>query len=543
MVSSTFFRTFAGCFYKDCTMKKKILVFLSVCVLVCSPALAQEFEYEGIKYACLTDTTAQVGYNYGSTKVKGNLVIPESVTYDGRQLKVTAIGEYALGFCDSLERVRLPETIKELSYGCFEWCKNLKEVVLPKTMTAMGYANFLNCTALESFTLPDSLRTLGDGNFEGCTQLKEFHWNDVIETVGDYEFERCERLEEMIVPSTVTTIGRGCFERCTGLRRVTVPATLKTLGEEAFSECTALETVNWEHIALTVIPDKAFRYCKSLNHLDLPETVTRIGYNAFEGSGLQSVVFGPNIERIASEAFKDCGNIEEVYLRTDKLDELSRWNDYFSPLSFYFATLYVPEGQKNKYLHLNYWQQFYHIAEENTSGTEYCLIDVKTNGYNTFVNDEEIMFETHLEQPKGSALTVRFTFDKSMFADGSTRYLKGMTVNGVERLQDCKDGTLVIDVTEDLDIRVDVGFYTASLAVYQDEQGGLEFLCERDNETNVIVMPAEGYRATISYGPWMKTYEWDHPWRENYTATDSQPKTFQMWPREDVEIKVKYQKK
>ena len=145
-------------------MKNRILVLLSFCVLVCRPALAQEFEYEGIKYSCLTDTTAQVGYNYGNTKVKGNLVIPESVTYDGRQLKVTAIGEYAFGFCDSLERVRLPETMKELSYGCFEWCKNLKEVVLPKTMTSMGYTNFLNCTALESFTLPDSLRTLGDGN-------------------------------------------------------------------------------------------------------------------------------------------------------------------------------------------------------------------------------------------------------------------------------------------------------------------------------------------------------------------------------------------
>ena len=98
-------------------------------------------------------------------------------------------------------------------------------------------------------------------------------------------------------------------------------------------------------------------------------------------------------------------------------------------------------------------------------------------------------------------------------------------------------------MTEDLDIRVDIGFYTASLAVYQDECGGLEFLCERDNKTNVTIMPAEGYRATISYGPWMKTYEWSNPWKETYTATDSQPKTIQMWPSDDVEIKVKYEKK
>lgn len=525
-------------------MKKKTLILLSFCVLVCKPAPAQEFEYEGIKYACLTDSTAQVGYNYGNTNVKGDLVIPESVPYDGRQLKVTAIEEYAFGFCDALERVVLPETMKELSNACFEWCKNLKDVVLPKTMTTMGYTNFLNCTALERFTLPDSLRTLGDGNFEGCTQLKEFHWNDVIETIGNYEFNRCERFDEMLVPATVTSIGNGCFQQCTGLRSVTIPASLTTLGTEVFSGCTALETVNWEGIALTAIPERAFQGCKSLKHLDLPETVTKIGANAFEGCGLQSVVLSPNMERLGYEAFKDCANLESVYLRTDKLDEMSPWNNYFSPLSFYFATLYVPEGQKNKYLHLDYWQQFYNIVEENTSGTEYCLIDVTTNGYNTFVNDEEIMLEKHLEQPKGSSLTVRFTFNKNMFADGTTRYLRGMTVNGIERLQDCKDGTLVIDnVTEDLDIRVDIGFYTASLAVYQGECGGLEFLCERDNETNVIIIPAEGYRAKITYGAWTNTYEWSNPWKENYTATDSQPKTIQMWPREDVEIKVKYEKK
>lgn len=524
-------------------MKKKKLALMGFCILACVSATAQQFEYEGINYSCLTDATAQVGDNFGNTNVKGDLVIPEYVTYDGRQLKVTAIAEYAFGFCDSLECVRLPETMKELSNACFEWCKNLKEVVLPKTMTAMGYANFLNCTALESFTLPDSLRTLGDGNFEGCTQLKEFHWNDVIETVGDYEFNRCERFEEMIVPATVTTIGKGCFKQCSGLRSVTIPATLKTLGEEVFSGCTALETVNWEHIALAVIPERAFEGCKNLKQLDLPETVSRIGANAFESSGLQSVVLGPNMERLGYEAFKNCCSLNRVYLRTDKLDELNRWNNYFSPLSFYFGTLYVPEGQKNKYLHLDYWQQFCNIAEENTSGTEYCLIDVKTNGYNTFVNDEEILLEKHLEQSKGSTVAVRFTFNKNMFADGTTRYLRGMTVNGVERLQDCKDGTLIIDVTEDLDIRVDIGFYTASLAVYQDECGGLEFLCERDNKTNVTIMPAEGYRATISYGPWMKTYEWSNPWEETYTATDSQPKTIQMWPSDDVEIKVKYEKK
>jgi hypothetical protein len=41
----------------------------------------------------------------------------------------------------------------------------------------------------------------------------------------------------------------------------------------------------------------------------------------------------------------------------------------------------------------------------------------------------------------------------------------------------------------------------------------------------------------------MKTYPYNNPWKESYTATDNQSKTIKMWPREDVEIKVKYEKK
>jgi hypothetical protein len=41
----------------------------------------------------------------------------------------------------------------------------------------------------------------------------------------------------------------------------------------------------------------------------------------------------------------------------------------------------------------------------------------------------------------------------------------------------------------------------------------------------------------------METYQWSNPWKETYTASDNQPFNLPMWLREDVEIKVKYEKK
>lgn len=374
-------------------------------MLASMPAQAEEFEYEGIKYYSLTDSTAQVGRN---SDVQGDVVIPDSVDFNGKRLKVTAIGDNAF---------------------TYEW-----------------------------------------------------EWNEK------------------------------------GITSIQLPKGLTSIGSYAFC------------------------YQRQLKAIDIPETVTRIKANAFEGSGLQSVVLGGSLETISREAFIGCNSLEDVYLRTDKLDKC--YGTIFSPVSYYLGTLHVPEGQKNKYMHLDFWKSFENIVEENTSGTEYCLIDVTSNYYDTYVNDEEIFIETHLEQPKGSPLTVRFTFNKNKFGDGYVRYLRGMQVNGVEHIQDCTDGTLTIsEVTEDLDITVDIGVCDASLAIYQDEHGGLELPVAPNIETIVTIMPAEGYRANVTLGPWMKTYQWGNPWKETYTASDNDPLSLRLWLRDDEEIKIKYVKK
>ena len=56
-------------------------------------------------------------------------------------------------------------------------------------------------------------------------------------------------------------------------------------------------------------------------------------------------------------------------------------------------------------------------------------------------------------------------------------------------------------------------------------------------------MPAEGYRANVTLGPWMKTYQWGNPWKETYTASDNDPLSLRLGLRDDEEIKIKYVKK
>ena len=73
---------------------------LSLCTTV---AIAHDFEVDGICYNITgaTDRTVEVT----SGKYTGSVVVPESVDYDGSVYSVTAIGDYALAYCNSLKNV------------------------------------------------------------------------------------------------------------------------------------------------------------------------------------------------------------------------------------------------------------------------------------------------------------------------------------------------------------------------------------------------------------------------------------------------------
>jgi len=47
----------------------------------------------------------------------------------------------------------------------------------------------------------------------------------------------------------------------------------------------------------------------------------------------------------------------------------------------------------------------------------------------------------------------------------------------------------------------------------------------------------------VTVGPWMKTYQWETPWQETYTASDNAPLSLRLFLRDDEEFKIKYVKK
>ena len=93
---------------------------------------------------------------------------------------------------------------------------------------------------------------------------------------------------------------------------------------------------------------KTFHLCSSLTSVTIPNSVTNIGGGAFE----------------------DCDLIE-VISKIENPCNIAK--DIFSNNTFNNATLYVPEGTKNKYKIQDGWKEFVHIEEGVPSGIEQPL--------------------------------------------------------------------------------------------------------------------------------------------------------------------------
>ena len=104
------------------------------------------------------------------------------------------------------------------------------------------------------------------------------------------------------VPSTlggfsVTTIGEEAFRDCKSLTSVTIPNGVTTIGEEAFEGCESLTTVKIPD-SVTTIGRGAFRWCKSLNAVYGSDVQRELLVASGVDEGVISIVTKVQAERI-----------------------------------------------------------------------------------------------------------------------------------------------------------------------------------------------------------------------------------------------------
>lgn len=153
----------------------------------------------------------------------------------------------------------------------------------------IGPAAFANNQVLEQVALPPSVVTICDYGFYGCTALKS------IQMPG------------------VSQVGKATFASCISLELDTINF---CFGDEAFMKCESLSSLTiTEESHLYIVPPAAFRDCKCLKDIQLPESVHSILHEAFLGCvNLRQIVFPLKLKEVDSRAFYECERLQTVSL-------------------------------------------------------------------------------------------------------------------------------------------------------------------------------------------------------------------------------------
>lgn len=282
----------------------------------------------------------------------GSLHGPREVTIpDGTQM----VGDFWLSG-SSIESVEIPASVREIRRFAFSNCRQLGKVVFRRAraeplspsrpeeskLRVIGMDAFSECTGLKGIEFPDGLEEIGIRAFGGsglesaemppsvkvvrqaafseCKSLRRVVLNEGLEALGTDEvrsgdstwrgvFER-SAVENVELPSTLKRIEYSAFRECKGLRHITLPDRLECIGKACFDR-SALESVRFPP-ALRVIEDDAFCECESLRKVKFSEGLEKICRGAFLDSAIESAEFPASLRVVCQAAFAKCQRLRAV---------------------------------------------------------------------------------------------------------------------------------------------------------------------------------------------------------------------------------------
>lgn len=394
--------------------------------------------FDEFKY--FTGVTKIDNYDFYSCNGLRSIVIPSSVT---------SIGTNAFCLCDNdhLTSLVIPSSVTTIGDMAFQKCKSLTSIVIPASVTSIGRGALIGCISLESIRVEE-----GNPNYDSrgnCNAIIETATNTLIsgckETVilpsvhhiGDEAFWGMTGLTSITIPNNVKTIGLGAFTQCENLENIEISEGVEEIGISAFSPCNKITSihipasvtmiqenpVNWDNNLVSITVDKnnatydsrdycnaiietatntlvagckttvipesvtkigynAFEMLDSLTSIDIPNNVVEIGKQAFHSTGLKHVILPASVTKVQSRAFRDCSDLTQVELPENiayigfyafngcsslttvvvkKESPIAIDEDVFSNRAN--ATLYVPKGSKSAYQEASVWKDFKQIME------------------------------------------------------------------------------------------------------------------------------------------------------------------------------------
>ena len=165
-----------------------------------------------------------------------HFIVKDNVLYDADMSTL-------ISYLSEHTEFAIPAGVTAIGDGAFSWCESLKEISIPASVTTIGNEAFSGCESLQKISIPASVTAIGDYAFGGCESLKEISIPAGVTAIGNYAFSWCKSLQEISIPASVTAIGNYAFYGCESLQKISIPASVTAIGDNAFLGCFSLQKI------------------------------------------------------------------------------------------------------------------------------------------------------------------------------------------------------------------------------------------------------------------------------------------------------------
>lgn len=218
---------------------------------------------------------------------RGNIIIPETLTYEGETFVVSEIGEYAFYAQDKIkiESVTIPKTITRIRRGAFNGYSG-ENLVIPETVKQIDEWAF-SCLQNQTFTIPQGINSLSFRLFSDS------------------------KLISIVIPENIEYVDVGVFDGCFYLENITFANSRTKI--QAFGRCASLKSFD-----IPSLSDTLFDYFLSELHIEdivIPKSVEYIGNHVLDRcEELQSVTCLSETPPTVGVFLQECPNLQAIYV-------------------------------------------------------------------------------------------------------------------------------------------------------------------------------------------------------------------------------------
>ena len=256
------------------------------------------------------------------------IIIPETVEYNGNNYTVTSIGPRAFFegiFAKKTAIITMPNSITTVNDSAF-YSDGITIKNIPDNIKYIGYAGFCFSQLPKGIeALPESIEYIGGSAFSGCDLSNLKTLPSKISVINEFTFSQ-SKIENLSLGEKIDSIMPNAFHS-SGLKSISLPASLVFIGDSAFMGCNSLKSItvddknklfsakdnvlfNKDQSKLVVYPG-----AKSEEMYSIPSTVKEIGNSAFIQNNILTEVFFPeSLEIIGDYAFANASNLSTAIM-------------------------------------------------------------------------------------------------------------------------------------------------------------------------------------------------------------------------------------